>query len=178
MKLATTPEERVNAKEVLPWIAADREEWSLARSELEAVYETEVKSALRLFAGDVKKQREAGWLGADPLMTPVQLTLLNAAQVAWDLGVSIVKGAQVPTAAELRRVRRLATLAKSVYDVTETRPFAVTEGVRTSHMEFAKVLGEPEYMGLALGRTLSARTVNTLALADRLALQRLRDAKS
>ncbi len=174
-KLARTPEERVNAGEVLPWILADRGDWKAVRSGMERLYDEEVQEPLKAFVADLDKNKKRVTIGSGLLKVPPDLTLLNAAQVPMDLGLATFK-TEGRTKTALKRVRQLAELARCAYDVTETKPFAMTESVRRAYLELAEALNEPWYTQLARGRTLTSRTVKVLMKAERLALRRLEEA--
>lgn len=173
--LARTPEERVNAGEVLPWISADRGEWKAVRDGMERLYVEEVQKPLQAFVSDLGQNRNRGTIGSNLLKVPPELTLLNAAQVPMDLGLAIFK-TEGRTRTALKRVRRLAELARCAYHLTETRPFAMTDRVRRAYLELAEALNEPWYTHLSEGRMLTTRTVKVLMKAERLALRRLEDA--
>lgn len=178
LSLAVTLEEQVNALEVEPWLAEDRDKWPSARKLLEEGLVPKVLPHIQTFAHDLRKQKEKKTLGTVPLKIPAHLTPLNAAQVPMDYAVSIVKTGARRSKRELREVRRLVDISMAVYDLMGTRPFMLTENVKTAYEETGRATGDKRLQVLAAGRGLLPHTLEVLMKVSKMAVDRLRDAKS
>ena len=177
LSLAITLEEEVNALEVEPWLAEDRDRWTSVRKLLEEGLVPKVLPLIRIFADDLHQQKRAGKLGTVPLKIPPYLTPLNAAQVPMDYAVSIVKtGGRSKT--ELRQVRSLVETSLAVYDLMGTRPYMLTENVRTAYEEATRATGDRRLQVLSAGRCLRPQTLAVLMRVSSLALARLREART
>jgi hypothetical protein len=176
--LARTLEEKINALEVLPWLAGNRNDWKRVRGLLEGhpIF-SQVLRLVEKFARDLKRQTSRGQLGHVLLKKPAHLTPLNAAQVPMDLAISLLK-TDGPSKKTLRKIRKLVNLSNSVHHLWSTRPFMLTENVKGAYRDLANVIREPWLYDLADGRCLSPRTRKTLLIAGKLAMDRFREAKS
>lgn len=177
LSLAITLEEHVNALEVEPWLAEDRDKWPRARKLLEERVVPKVLPHIQTFAHDLQKQQAKRTLGTVPLKIPPHLTPLNAAQVPMDYAVSIVKtGGR--SKRDLREVRSLVDISRVVYDLMRTRPFMLTENVKTAYEETGRATGDTGLQVLAAGRCLLPQTLEILMKVSKMAVDRLRFAKS